>query len=296
KALHNPVKGQELARDLLHYGHRIGIPLLIVAALATISGFAFLNQGLYGTGGADWYSLKESKQIASDTDGPADAGEGARPPDYADFLAYTLINVTRLVDLVDVANTYNYAHITYVRQGRWPASTLLMLFKLFMTMILVQQIIAAIRQYRVLGQTIEDFWNPHQRIHERASKALPLHGTGAVQPLLASIRPLEALSPEQRKEIPRIVADIGANTVPILVKFLDDPNEHLRAVAVRALGHLEAVDVLPHLKRINHDPSDWVRLSLADTLGLLCDSGALRGKKILRLGQPPRRFARWWQR
>src|SRR5262249_5816269 len=58
KALYNPLKGQELAQNLVRYGSRVGIPLLAVATLASVSGFAMLNKGLYQTVGRDWYAVK----------------------------------------------------------------------------------------------------------------------------------------------------------------------------------------------------------------------------------------------
>ena len=45
KAVHNPLKGQILARNLERYGKQVGIPLLIVAAIALIGGFAFPQPG-----------------------------------------------------------------------------------------------------------------------------------------------------------------------------------------------------------------------------------------------------------
>ena len=56
KAVHNPLKGQELAVNLMAYGPRVGVPLLIAASVAAVAGFALLNQGLYHTVGAEWYS------------------------------------------------------------------------------------------------------------------------------------------------------------------------------------------------------------------------------------------------
>ncbi len=57
KAVHNPLKGQQLAFNLIQYGHRVGVPLLMAAAVAAVGGFAMLNEGLYHTIGGDWYSL-----------------------------------------------------------------------------------------------------------------------------------------------------------------------------------------------------------------------------------------------
>ena len=73
KALHSPGKGQELAANLVRYGPRVGIPLLIAATVATVGGFALLNQGLYDTVGRDWYVLRPGKYL------PPAAGPGTGP-------------------------------------------------------------------------------------------------------------------------------------------------------------------------------------------------------------------------
>src|SRR6516164_9174486 len=54
KALHRPLKGQAMAENLVQFGHRVGVPLLIVATGAILAGFALLNQGIYDTVGRNW--------------------------------------------------------------------------------------------------------------------------------------------------------------------------------------------------------------------------------------------------
>src|SRR5262249_28982300 len=151
-------------------------------------------------------------------------GKGLAEPGYLDFLAYTLLNLFRVVDLLDIASSYNYAHVTYVHQARWPASTLLALFKSFFSLVLLQPIFTCGRRGRLLGEVLNDFWRPPSPIHERAWGALSQHGPGVVQPLLASLRGTEALTAEQRARIPRIIADIGPAAVPILVGHVKDPH------------------------------------------------------------------------
>src|SRR6185312_8003771 len=205
KALHNPLKGQELAVNLVRYGPQVGVPLLAAATVGVVAGFALTNQGLYETVGRGWYRLE---------------GGPAEPPGYADFLAYTLINLFRVADLLHIASSYNYVHATYVQQAKWPAGTLLSLFKTFFTLVLLQQIFASVRRGRLLAETISDFWSPHPPIHDRARVSLPQHGPGAVRPLLLSLRGVEVLTAEQRTYIPRIIADIGPATIPILTQHL----------------------------------------------------------------------------
>ena len=161
KAVHNPLKGQSLALHLVHYGQQVGVPLLAVATIGMIGGFALLNQGLYETIGRAWYAV----------------GETHEDPAFIDFLAYSLIHLLRIVDVLNLARTHNLVAITYVHQAAWPASTLLASFQTFFAFVLLQQIFASIRQGYLLVETITDFWSPHESIHERARNALPQYGT-----------------------------------------------------------------------------------------------------------------------
>jgi HEAT repeat protein len=277
KAIHNPLKGQELAANLARYGHRVGVPLLIAATAGLIAGFALLNQGLYETVGRDWFDLRAGREPSRGV-----AEEGKVPPVYADFLVYTLLHLFRIVDLLNIADTYNI-HISYVHQVAWPAGTLLVLFKSFFTLVLLQQIIASVQQVRLLGQAIQDFWSPHLPIHEQARAALPQHGARAVAPLLASLRSVEFLTAEQRALVPTVVADIGSTTIPVLARHLRDPNDNVRAVAVAALGRLDALAALPRLVQLANDPNEWVRQALAEALGELgCEANQLLRKKTKR--------------
>lgn len=278
KALHSPVKGQELAANLVQYGRHVGVPLLIVATIGLVGGFALLNQGLYETVGRGWYR--------------ADAGPA--PPGFVDFLAYTLLNLFRVVDLLGVAESYSVVHVSYVHQAKWPASTLLMAFRTFFTLVLLQQIFASVRRGRLLAETISDFWSPHPPIHERACGSLPQHGPGAVRPLLLSLGSIEVLTAEQRVHIPRIIADIGPAAIPVLLHHLDDPYEHVRGAAVGALGHLGAAEAVPALVGLGNDPSEWVRQRLAESLGQLgaAEKGAVPQKVPIR----PRRSVGIWLR
>jgi HEAT repeat protein len=285
KTLANPAKGQELAVNLARYGPRVGVPLLVAATVAAIGGFALLNQGLYDTVGPDWYDLRAGKAGPASPPPGDDGGEtvrvrkaGQTAPGYTDFLAYTLLHLLRIVDLLNIAENYNL-RMSYIHPRRWPASTLLTLFKTFFTMVLLQQIFASFRQMRLLAQTIQDFWSPHVSIHEQACVSLPQHGPRAVRPLFASLRAAEFLTVEQRAQVPEIVANIGSAVTPVLGKYLRDPNENVRAVAVAALGRLTALEALPRLVRLSRDESAWVRQSLAETLGLLGSASPEAGRR-----------------
>ena len=254
KAVHNPLKGQELAVNLVRYGHQVGVPLLAAAAVAAVGGFAMLNQGLYHTVGEGWYSLGAGSKAT-------------HPATYLDFLAYPIVHLFRIVDLMDLASSHHFLSATYVHPVYWPASAMLGAFKVFFSLVLLQQLFASVRRGKLLSETIAEFWSPHEPIAERARLSLPQHGVGAVRPLLLSLRSIEFLTKEQREQLPRVLADIGPAALPVLTRHLHDAYENVRAVAVGAIGHLHAQDALPALVKLRRDRSDWVRQSVAEALG-----------------------------
>src|SRR4029077_17699692 len=97
---------------------------------------------------------------------------------------------------------------------------------------------------------------------------------GAIGPLLVSLRSVPSLTKEQRDQLPLILATIGPSTIPALVRHLNDPHEHVRAIAAAALGQLHALDMVPLLAALGQDPSDVVRQSVVEALGVLCGAGA----------------------
>src|SRR2546430_1609458 len=92
---------------LLHWVAAVG---LVAATIGVVGGFTLPNQALYETVGRDWYKV----------------GDSAAEPGFIDFLAYTLINLFRVVDLLHIASSYQVLEVTFVEQSRWPAATLLM--------------------------------------------------------------------------------------------------------------------------------------------------------------------------
>jgi HEAT repeat protein len=286
KALHSPLKGQVLATNLVRYGHQVGVPLLFAATLAVLFGFALLNQGLYETIGRDWY----------DAGLRADSGVSAAPAlTFVDFLAYPVINLLRIVDLMDLVNSYKILEATHVHPHHWASSVLLVGFKAFFMLVLLQQLFASLRWGKLLAETIAEFWSPHEPIHERARGSLPQHGVTAVRPLLVSLRSIEFLTKEQREQIPLIVAKIGPAAIPILVRHLDDPHESVRAISAAALGHLHAHDTVVALARLRHDASEWVRQSMVEALGHIGkpNGQAARQRRAL---YPPLRPSKWLAR
>ena len=189
KAVHNPLKGQELARHLIRYGQQVRLPLLAAATIAMVVGFALLNQSLYETIGRKWFSVDDRQGLVS----------------YVDFLAYALINLLRVVDVLNVLNSHHFLEISYVHQAAWPASALLIAFRMFFSFVLLQQLFASLRQGRLLSETITDLWSPHEPIHERARNALPQYGPAAIEPLLISLRNVTSLTKEQREQLPEVL-------------------------------------------------------------------------------------------
>jgi HEAT repeat protein len=280
RAIHNPLPGQAPAPNLLRYGERLGFPLLAAAGIGVASGFALLNLGLFSTIGQNWYRL-----------------ESGNTPDFSDFFAYTLLNLLRVVDLLHLASSYNYVHASDVRQVSWQSSTLLSAFKSFFTLVLLQQIFASVRQGRVLSEVIADFWSPHSHLQERARGTLPQHGPRIIWPLLAAVREAPPLTVEQREYLPKVFADVGPATVPILLKHLDDPHPCVRAVSAAALGLLHAVDAVPGLAHLASDADDKVRVAVAESLGVAVGPGGKTARHAsARKKQKDRRWRIFGQR
>jgi len=275
KSVHNPLKGQELAANLARYGPQVRVPLLAAAAAAMVGGFALLNQGCYSTLGRGWYQGEEGR-----------GGLG-----YVDFLAYSLSNLLHLVDVLDLANAHHVLRASYVRPAKWPAAALLAGFKAFFSVVLLQQLFASLRQGKLLAETINDFWSPHEPIHDRARHALAQYGAVAIGPLLVSLRSVATLTKEQRDQLPMILATIGPSTVPALVRHLRDPHEHVRATAAAALGRLNDLDTVHPLAALGRDQSDVVRQSVVEALGLLVGAAAGGARKTPAAGRARRQRA-----
>jgi HEAT repeat protein len=272
KALHSPLRGQALARDLLAYGHRASAPLLAVATVAIVSGFALTNYGLYHTVARGWYQLSD--------------GQRSGEPGFSDFLAYSLISLYNVVDLLHIASSYQYVHVSYVRQARWPAATLLTLYKTFFTFVLLQQVFASVRRGKLLSETVSDFWSPMPPLRERAEIALPQFGPSAVRPLLLALGSVEVLTAEQQERLPYVLAGIGPATIPHLVRHLHDPGVNVRAVVVAALGQLHASEAIVDLVGLRDDPDGRVRESLATALGDIGSAAPLPRRPRVRRARP----------
>jgi HEAT repeat protein len=271
KATHHPLLGQELAINLARHGQQVRVPLLVAATIALLGGFAMLNQGLYETIGKDWFSVEGSQN----------------GPIYADFLANAFINLLGIVDVLNLAQSQHILHSAHVRQAAWPASTLLVGFRAFFTLVLLQQFFASLRQGKLLAETIADFWSPHVPIYERARNALPQYGALAIEPLLLSLRSVPSLTWEQREQMPLILTTIGPSTIPALIRHLHDAHVHVRAISIAALGRLHAVETVPLLVALGHDPSDVVRQSLVEALGVIGSAPAQPAPKKRGTGRRP---------
>jgi HEAT repeat protein len=265
KALHNPLKGQKLAVELVRHGRHAGVPLLGAAGVGMVGGFALLNMALTALLGDGWFTRP--------------SGE----PTYPDFVAAVLVHMVSVVDLLNLVDTHRLAHVVLPAPASGVAKGAMAGFKSFFTLVLLQQLFASVRRGKLLTETIADFWSPHQPIHDRARAALPQYGSTALSPLLLSLRAADTLTHEQRERLPEILATLGPSAVPELLDRLGDPNEHVRAVAAAALGHLRAGTAVCRLAMLSTDPSDLVRLSAAAALGQIGCKGwppaALRGEK-----------------
>jgi HEAT repeat protein len=258
KAVHNPAKGQELARHVTRYGDRLGPLMLVLSGAATIAGFALLNESLYCIFGQSWYTTRDPNA----------------KPGYLDFIAFSLIHLLSIESLLDWFGSAQIVDLSFVRKGAWPVTMLLVGFRSFFTLVLIQQIIAAVREQRLLWEMTADFWSPHAPIHERARGALTQFGPFTVEPLMHSLGEAKALTREQRDELPMVLADLGPLAIPELLKYLGDERSELRSVAAVALGRLGATAALPHLTRLCHDLNEAVRACAVDAIGAIAEAHA----------------------
>ncbi len=249
KALANPEQGQQLAQEYIRHGHRARWPLLVAAALAFVAGFTLLNKLLWLGPGREWYDLR------------------GLPGTVADFAAYSIVSLYNAVDVLDMAERMRVFQLPHVVAVKWPARVLLVVYKLFFALVLVQQILSAFRRSGQLGQLITDFWSPNAPIHQRARTALPLFGTSAADPLMRSLREAAKVTREMREELPEVLASAGPAAIPFLTKYLHDPSENVRIVAAAALGRLGGRRSLRRLIHLASDPSDAVRLAAVDAIG-----------------------------
>jgi HEAT repeat protein len=251
KALNNPLKGQLLADSLMRHGHLVRVPLLVAASGATIFGFALLNQGLYETIGASWYTIA------------IEQGE----PIYSDFLVYAIVTLLGIIDVLDMAKSQHLVGALNVTARALPATLLLDGFRIFFTVVLLKQLFSSIQQQKQLGETVVDFWSPHQSIHERARNALPLYGSMAISPLMNALSQEPALTRELRDQLPLILAAIGPSVAPYLIHHLSAPEEHVRAIAAASLGRLHVRSSLRDLQPLASDSSELVRASTIEAIG-----------------------------
>jgi HEAT repeat protein len=279
KSIHNVQKGQRPAEYLKRYGRQARIPLLLSASLAAIAGFAMLNQGLYETIGRRWYNVSET------------IGE----PLYGDFLAFAVVLVMNLVDVLDLARTHHILGAQSVSAAAPPAKLIAAGFRGFFTLVLLHQVFASLRQGKALAETVADFWSPHEPIHERARSALPVFGVTAIDPLLRSLRSVETLTKEQRDRLPLVMETMGPTIIPSLARHLGDSHAHVREISAAVLGRLHALEELDRLLAHADDPNDQVRQAVVEALGRLGEHAATSARKASP-ARPIHRRRRWFSR
>lgn len=273
KVFHDPQKGQELADDLLQYGDRVGFVTLVVSILFVITGFAQFNHAIYETFGADWYEVKEKDSDIV----------------YLDFVTFAIIHLINIVDFLDVINA-NFLHdLSYLKARSFPIRMLVMAYKTFFSFVLLQQLFIALRQSRMIAETMKDFWSPHHPIHQRAIASLKQSGPDAIPALLGSLGRAEGLSKELQAEILEVLVEIGPSGVPNLLRFLNDEHGPTRALAIAGLGRFRPESGIKRLKKLVDDPNEVVRLQVAEALGEL--GHALRERE--EHPQPQSHPSRW---
>ncbi len=297
KALHNPARGQQWAGRLAVHGPHVGLPLLLVATLACVSGFALFNEGLSESIGADWYAPGHHRRYHYlNAEELAEARASNPKPEYPDFLVYSLLNLASAFDFIDVINLANVSRVNYVHPNRWPASMLLVLFRVFFTAVLLQQILSFFGKVRLIQECVRDFWSPHEPIQRRAGENLAQLGGRAVDNLLRSVELIEYMTPEQRDLLLRIIGTVGPSTIPLLVGRLDSPRPLVREIAMVGLGRLRALETLPRLVTSATDENEGVRLSLVEALEMVASEEPAAIRRRWRLQRQHRRAGQrtWW--
>ena len=275
KAIHSPLMGQALAADLARYGEKVGAMLLVVSAIGTILGFAQLNYALYESFGESWYRFKNPDERAV----------------FLDFLTYTLLNLLRVVDVLDLAAVYTEVTMNIILPAYWPARVMLIGFKSFFTLLLLQQVFASVRDGRLLAETVTDFWSPHAPIHERARSALPQFGPSALRAIIDSLQSLGPLTKEQRDQIPVIIGTMGPVAIPELLRHAGSEHEPTRGIVAKSLGTLGTPDAVAALIGLSADPSEAVRAAAVEGIGTV--AGHIGRSKTRPVGELKSCRGRW---
>ena len=194
--------------------------------------------------------------------------------------------------MFDLAQSYEFLSVSLIRPVGPPAY-LLIAFKSFFTVVLLQRVFASLPQGWLLAETVSDFSSPHVPVRERAKAVLPQFGPDAVAPILVALRSAATLTQEQRDQLPAILAGIGPSAIPALLRHLGDRHETSRAVTAAALGLLKVREAVPHLARLATDPSEGVRLGAVEALGRIGEARASGGAGA---AADAARRARWWIR
>ena len=267
--------------NLERYGEQVRIPLLISATVALIGGFALLNQGLYETIGRDWYRI-------------ADEQKGAHLRRFSGVRAHEDPGHCGRDGSVQVA-PYLGGRVRSSRpHGRprrfWPGSRV------------SSRWCCSIRSSRHCGRG--NCWRRPSPISgaptNQSTSVLEMHFPFtvalAISPLLGSLRLVPSLTKEQRDRLPLILETIGPAIIPALVRHLHDAHEYVRAVVAAALGHLRALEAMPLLAELVRDPSEVVRQSVVEALGVLASpgQGSARARRGLGRGRGGRGLAIAW--
>ena len=269
KAVHNPLKGQLLAVNLARYGQQVRIPLLISATVALIGGFALLNRA----------SMRPS------------AGAGTRSRTSAGavlrrFPGVCPHQVLGLVDVLDMAKSHHILGAEFVRQAAWPASTLAGRLQALLHPGVAPSDLRLAAAREAAGRDDRRFLEPARADPRAGTKRLPVFGAVAIGPLLASLRSVS-------------VADQGAARPAAGDPGDDRPIDHPRPgppparpararAGRRRLGAGPAARPWkrsPALAALVQDPSDVVRQSVVEALGILGSTGARRDAQAA--GLPP---------
>ena len=118
------------------------------------------------------------------------------------------------------------------------------------------------------------------------------YGAFAIGPLLGSLRLVPTLTKEQRDRLPLILETIGPSIIPALVRELQRPARARPCNRRGCAWPAPCLETVPLLAALVGDPSEMVRQSVVEALGIL---GSLRAGSAQSTARPwsgPRREGR----
>lgn len=122
-----------------------------------------------------------------------------------------------------------------------------------------------------IERAIQSLDTEDEELFEKATFTFERLGKDGVAILLASIEDDDRIQPRGRHNVLYILGRLGKNateSVPHIIKYLNDKNPDTRAVAANALGKIgaETENSIPYLVKLLYDDERWVKQSAITAL------------------------------